>query len=234
MPRTRSNKNSSAARPATPRRRRGIGRPPAGTAHAVGRETLIAKACELLTRLPPSQVTRAEVARSTGVDPSLIRYYFRDRATLMLAAVERLTAEFVHNIEDDASLRGNGSPRDQLRARVLSLFRLTYAYPYFHQLIVDEIANMNVPAARKLLQNLSDSGLRSYANIMEAGAQDGSLRRVDNAFLFISIIGMTHFFTTGAAVVKTTIGKREYNDALAEQYGDFICDLLLNGLHAKP
>jgi TetR/AcrR family transcriptional regulator len=195
---------------------------------------LIAKACELLTRLPPSQVTRAEVARSTGVDPSLIRYYFRDRATLMLAAVERLTVQFVENVDEYATSRGDGNPRERLRARVLALFRLTYAYPYFHQLIVDEIANMHVPAARRLLQNLSDTGLKSYGDIIDDGVRDGTLRRVDNAFLFIAIIGMTHFFTTGANVVKTTIGKREYNDALAEQYGDFICDLLLNGLHAKP
>ncbi|HEX2790401.1 MAG TPA: hypothetical protein VHN17_08220 [Steroidobacteraceae bacterium] len=36
---------------------------------------------------------RPEAARHMNVDPSLIRHYFRDRSTLLLAAVARLSAE---------------------------------------------------------------------------------------------------------------------------------------------
>src|SRR5579863_9430081 len=77
-------------------KQRGIGRPAAGQ-QTVGREALITRTCEMLMMMPPNKITRAEVARHMNVDPSLIRYYFRDRSTLLLAAVARLSAEFDRN-----------------------------------------------------------------------------------------------------------------------------------------
>src|SRR5450432_3263821 len=58
-----------------------VGRPgqPASSAGSVGPEALIQLTCEMLTRIPPGDVTRAAVARHAGVDPALIRYYFKNR-----------------------------------------------------------------------------------------------------------------------------------------------------------
>jgi AcrR family transcriptional regulator len=215
------------------RKRRGIGRPRAGAAHAVGRETLIATACELLTRLPPSQVTRARVAEVVGVDPSLIRYYFRDRSTLLLAAFQRLTTDYLTMADDDSRVRHHATPEESLRARVVALLRLNFKYPYFHQLVIDEIATMDVAAAREQLQRLTDRGLAGYADILHEGVKDGSLRAVDNAMLFIAVIGMTQFFVSGQAIVKTAIGARAYDEKLMETYGNVICDVLLHGLQGR-
>ena len=226
-----ANPRPSKPTPGT-RKRRAIGRPRAGGAHAVGREALIATACELLTSLPPSQVTRARVAEAQNVDPSLIRYYFRDRSTLLLAAFQRLTTDYLTMADDDARIKHSATPEESLRARVVALLRLNYKYPYFHQLIVDEIANMDVPEAREQLQRLNDRGLAGYADILHEGVKDGSLRELDTGLLFISIIGMTHFFVSGSQIVKTVIGKRHYDEKLMETYGQFICDLLLHGVQA--
>jgi hypothetical protein len=59
--------------------------------------------CELLTQLPPNPITRAEVARNMSVDPSLIRYYFRDRSMLLLAAVARFMHGGARTIRRDGS-----------------------------------------------------------------------------------------------------------------------------------
>jgi TetR/AcrR family transcriptional regulator len=220
----------SDTRAGTSRRRRGIGRPAAGATHCVGREVLIEKACELLTKLPPSKVTRAAVARASGVDPSLIRYYFRDRATLLLSAVERLTRQFVTMVEDDTRAHDDVAAEDRLRSRVVSLLRLIHAYPHFHQLIVDEVAGMHSPEASELLGRLTDRGLASYRSIINSGVEAGSMRRVDVRLLFIAIIGMSHFFVSGSAIVRSAMGDNAYDEDLMERYGRFICDLLLRGL----
>lgn len=115
-------------RPAADKRRR-IGRPALGKA-TVGRDALIAKTCELLARMPPSRVTRAEVARAMKVDPSLIRYYFRDRSTLLLAAVERLSAEFIRTVERNTD-QSDATPAGQLCARASSQLLHELHYPFF-------------------------------------------------------------------------------------------------------
>ena len=224
---------SSAKTPPQPPKRRGIGRPRAGAPHAVGRDALIATACNLLTTLPPGQVTRARVAEALNVDPSLIRYYFRDRSTLLLAAFQRLTTDYLTMADDNSRLKHSATPEESLRARVTALLRLNYKYPYFHQLVVDEIANMDVDDAREQLQHLTDRGLTTYGDIFKEGVRDGSLRDVDNAMLFIAIIGMTHFFVSGSSIVKMAIGKRVYDEKLMETYGQFICNILLHGVQGR-
>jgi AcrR family transcriptional regulator len=215
-------------------KRRSIGRPRAGDSTAVGREALIAAACDLLTRLPPAKVTRARVARAVNVDPSLIRYYFRDRATLLLAAFDRLTDDFQRmSAEIPRTSGGQAAAHQRLRARIKASLRLNFRYPYFHQLLIEEVGNMPDPAAREHMKQLTERGLASYDSILKAGAEDGSLRSVDVAFLYIVSLGTSHFFTAGKMLVQQAIGKREYNDELLEQYADFVCDLLLFGLAGK-
>lgn len=218
-------------RPAAAAKRRRIGRPALGKS-TVGREALIAKTCELLARMPPSRVTRAEVARAMKVDPSLIRYYFRDRSTLLLAAVEQLAAEFMRTVERNTD-QSDATPAGQLCARASSQLLHELHYPFFRQLILDEIGHMRTPAARKVLQQLTERGLTAYSQILEAGAQQGQLRAVDPLFLFIAIIGMSQFFV-GSGPIQQLVQPRGLDSGdLAEQFRQFMCDLLINGLRPR-
>ncbi|MDE8344143.1 MAG: TetR/AcrR family transcriptional regulator, partial [Acidocella sp.] len=78
--------------------KRGIGRPASG-GNSVGREKLLKTACDLLKVTPPAKLTRFMVAQKAGVDPSLIRYYFRDRISMLAAAAERLEEQYLEKLE---------------------------------------------------------------------------------------------------------------------------------------
>lgn len=209
-------------------KRRRIGRP-AGEHEGVGREALLEKTCELLQGLPPDKVTRAEVARYTGVDPSLIRYYFNDRASLLVAAAEKLMSEFAANL-DIAVRESDNSPRSLLRARVGALFDLIVTHPHFHRLLVEEIAPSNASAAKQMMQEMTQRSVGGYEAILTAGAKDGSLRRVNAAQLLLAVIGMCEFFISGMPILKLATGGKLAEKEAARSYRDFVCDLLLNGL----
>jgi TetR/AcrR family transcriptional regulator len=209
---------------------RGIGRPRGGTA-MVGREPLIAKTCELLARLPLKQVTRAEVARSVGAHPSLIRYYFRNRSAMLLAAFEHLTSEYLR-LNDEESKGHDGSAEAKLRSRMAALCRMQVLFPFFHRLIADEIATMRTNGSRKALKHVIDRGLGSYRVILDQGVAEGSLRAMDPVFLFMVIISAAHCFVSDSYVLEQALGKKAGDKGLAQQYRTFVCDLLINGL--KP
>jgi AcrR family transcriptional regulator len=213
------------------RNRRAIGRPSAGEA-GVGRDALIDKTCELLRELPPNLVTRAEVARHTNVDPSLIRYYFHDRSSLLIAAAERLTAQFTGLIDEEIQKAADGA-ESKLRARIAGILKFEVAYPFFHRLVLEEVMTSKAPAARKLLSELTKRGLTSYGAILEAGAKDGDLRKVDTAFLFLAVIGMCEFFVSGMPMLKLAVGGKVDADDASKRYGEFVTDLLLHGLAAN-
>ena len=195
----------------------------------VGREALIDRTCELLTQLPPNRITRAEVARQMGVDPSLIRYYFRDRSMLLLAAVEKLTAEF-SRIRNQEMQHAQPDAEGKLRARVSALLKFEITYPFFHRLLIDEFVNLNSPAAAQFLRELTTSAVAGYGAILESGFEQGVFRRSDSAFLFLAVIGMCEFFVNGMPILRIALGKSFDQRAISARYREFICDLLLNGL----
>ena len=218
------------ARPA-PRKRRAIGRPSAET-EGVGREGLIEMTCELLRILPPAQVTRAEVARYANVDPSLIRYYFKDRSALLVAATERLTDRFAKILLDVAKNSGD-DPESKLRARVTALMDLIISYPFFHRLFVEELIATGSPEGEKLFRDIALKGVRGYEGIISEGTAKGVLRDVDAGYLFLAIIGMTEFFLGGLPVLKVARGAKLDQKQATEDYREFVIELLLNGLRAQ-
>ena len=68
-------------------KKRGQGRPVSGE-NDVGRERLLAATEKLLRTMPPARVTIARIAQEAGVDPALVRYYFGNRAALLVAVVD--------------------------------------------------------------------------------------------------------------------------------------------------
>jgi AcrR family transcriptional regulator len=216
----------------SPRGRRGIGRPAAGP-HTVGREALIEHTCQLLSQLPPNRITRAEVARRMGVDPSLIRYYFRDRSTLLLAAVERLTAEFCRIRDRELAQAGN-EPEGKLRARIAALLQFEIAYPFFHRLLIDEFVHMKSPAVVRYLHELTTRSLDAYSAMLDSGFDARVFRRSDSTFLFLAVIGMCEFFVKATSILRIAAGKNVDQRSLSVRYRDFVCDLLLNGLKLRP
>ena len=211
-------------------KRRRIGRP-AGEHESVGRDALLEKTCELLQELPPDKVTRAEVARYIGVDPSLIRYYFKDRASLLVAAAEKLMSEFARNL-DIAVRESDNSPRALLRARVGALFDLIVTHPHFHRLLVEEIVPSSASAAKQMMLEMTERSVAGYEAILTAGVKDGSLRKVSAVQLLLAVIGMCEFFITGLPILKIAMGGKVVEKEAARTYREFVCDLLLNGLAA--
>jgi TetR/AcrR family transcriptional regulator len=232
MPSPSSGKPRARKRPSktSPRVRRGIGRPAAGP-QAVGREALIARTCELLMQLPPNRITRAEVARQMGVDPSLIRYYFRDRSLLLLAAVEKLTTEFSRIRDRELRHCGTG-PEGKLRARVSALLKFEITYPFFHRLLIDEFLHLNSPAAARFMHEMTVGAISGYGAILDAGVKEGTFRRTDSAFVFLAVIGMCEFFVNGMPILRIAMGKNFDEKTVSARYREFICELLINGLKA--
>jgi TetR/AcrR family transcriptional regulator len=210
---------------------RGIGRPAAGQ-QTVGREALITRTCEMLMMMPPNKITRAEVARHMNVDPSLIRYYFRDRSTLLLAAVARLTAE-LSRLMDEELARSDLTPESRLRARVSALLKLNVTYPFFHRLMIDELVTLDTPAAVRFVEELTRDGVAGYTEVIDAGVKDGVFRRTSVPFLFLAVIGMCEFFVNGMPILRIVMGKDFDQRAISARYREFICELLLDGLKTR-
>ncbi|HEY4144161.1 TetR/AcrR family transcriptional regulator [Pinirhizobacter sp.] len=211
-------------------RRRSIGRP-AADAESIGREGLIETTCQLLRELPPNLITRAEVARRANVDPSLIRYYFNDRSSLLEAATERITAAFSRSLAKAAASRGV-TAEARVRARVNAIFDLIGEYPFFQRLFVEELSDSPSHAGDKLLRKMVLEAIGDLRSVVNEGVRAGELKTTNLPFLFASMLGLAEFAATGGTVLNmATQGKLDQATA-ARRYRTYVGDMLVGGLRA--
>jgi len=212
------------------RRRRPQGRPEGGK-DSVGKESLIRAARELLEVLPPAKVTRAAVARHAKVDPNLIRYYFQDRDSLLLAVIEHIVSEGRHPEIEEEQQRLPAA--EQLRKRVRGFLEFNATYPFFHRLMLDEVVHWKSARARQTFHGLNTGAIAGFAEILKAGVKDRSLRRVDPVLLHIAVIGMSEFFLSSRPLLEDALGKGSTPADFAQRYADMIVDLVSDGIRTR-
>src|SRR5262245_58722110 len=162
-----------------PRKR---GRPDDHGGRGVGADAIVLKVCELLRDVAPRDVTLLRVAQYAGVDRSLIRYYFTNRSSLMLAAARHLLGQMQNELSNARGVESD-DPETQLRERARGLLRFQIKHPYFHRLMVEEVVNSDEPDARAFFKTFTAGGIAGYRACADAAGSHAGLRAVDGAFL---------------------------------------------------
>jgi len=197
----------------------------------VGSDALVEMTRQLLTSTTPGEITRASLARHANVDPALIRYYFKNRDSLMRAAAEALTQKLSQR-GALASERPGLTPAERISSRAEALLAFKIENPFFHRLMIDEMALSDDKKSRALFRSITSAAVARYAGYIKAGCDDGSLRDLEPGFLYMAVIGLCDFFVIASPALAGLLGDKDPAE-LQRKYSEFICDLLLNGIRAR-
>lgn len=207
----------------TQRRKRKQGRP---AGKAVGRETVLRKATKLVQEMPPARVTLALVARTAGVDPALIRYYFGSRENLLLAVVDRLLA----GAPDEAA--SSTGPLGFFERSVRNAARFTRSTKHVHRLMVDELADARSAQIRQRQGEMNRRAVDSISHVFKQD-QGRQLRPINPLFLHLALVGLFDFYASAQPVVRNLVRPGTDLEQLGRQFEDFVVDLLLNGVRKR-
>lgn len=206
--------------------RRSPGRPNAADA-GDAKEAILQAAIRLLKDHVPSKVTNSMIAREARADPALIRYYFGDRPSLLMAVVGRLM-ESVREPDPKTPM----SAEQFLEWRVRGTLRLARTARSMQRLMVDELAESGSPQVRERVRELNGAGVARCAEILKKQIGE-EIVEVDPLFLHVAILGVCEFFTAAQAVVLPLTEPGTDPKVLADRYGEFVVDLFLNGLRKR-
>ena len=230
-PRSKPSPQIKTRRPPKRAQQRARGRPRDDGA-SVGADAIVLQACELLREVAPRDVTLLRVAQHAGVDRSLIRYYFKNRSSLLLAAARHLFAQLQNELAGLQNIPPE-DPEARIRESARALLRFQIKHPYFHRLMVDEVVNSDHPDALAFFKSFTGAGVRNHRAIADAIAQHAGMRDVDGAFIYMALIGMCEFFVTGAPILKVAFGRDYDVEAVHRQYETFLVDYVVDGLHRR-
>ena len=101
--------------------------------------------------------------------------------------------------------------------------------PAFFKLLVGPVYTATGSAAQTRLEALNKRAYERHLSAIIAGRKSGEFRNdFDPRFLYIAIIGMAEFFTTGRPVVEFVCG--ESADKVRARYEKFVFDLIMRGI----
>lgn len=220
----RSKEKPPAAEGTPTKRARGRPKSVPGEDNAsVGPEALIELTCKLLDEMPPGEVTRATIARAGNVHPALIRYYFRNRATLLRTAAEELTGQ-LQRLNSSGTADSPTSALTWVTRRVSNLFRFKNRHPYYHRLMMEEMGASEDPETRTFFQTRNRAIEVLYRETIDTGVAAGEVRKVDPIFLYIAIIGMCDMFVTGGNLLSA-LGIDRDDAETQRAYEDFMVEM---------
>ena len=217
---------TAAAKTAPTKTRRSRGRPRAKQG-AVGREAIVASARKLLDKLAPHKATISSIARSAGVDPALVRYYFSSREELLLAVIEDILSswKFTHPPL-------NAGPAAKLAGFLRDMLDFALKVRPMQRLMIDECANSKSPEVRRRVRELNAGAVSRHALTLHP-EKESAVNSTDALFMHIALIGMCEFVAAAQAMITPLVPAGISADELAEQYKDFIVRLVLDGLRSR-
>ncbi|MGH8259455.1 MAG: TetR/AcrR family transcriptional regulator [Steroidobacteraceae bacterium] len=190
------------------------------------------KACELLQAVAPRELSLLKLARYAGVDRSLIRYYFTDRSSLLLAAARHLFAVLSSRLAAVEAGHAN-DPESRIRELAVSLFRFQIEHPYFHRLMIDEVVNSPKGEARAFFRSFTEQAVTNYRAMAAATTRRGVARAYDGVFVYLAIIGMCEFFVTGSPILQVAFGEDFDPAEINGRYERFLRDYVVDGIRRR-
>lgn len=213
---------ATLAKPAS--KKRGQGRPVSGK-NDVGRERLLAATEKLLRTLPPARVTISRIAQEAKADPALVRYYFGNRAALLVEVVDRVTAHPRRTAEP------NDQPVATLAEHIGRTVQLVRRAPFLHRLINDELNDVGTEESRARVRDMNLDLVDFYKRLLD---EDGGneLGDVDPLMLYVVVLGACDFFSSGP-LIRDLVPEGTDMEELTARFQKFLVKLVLDGLRKR-
>jgi TetR/AcrR family transcriptional regulator len=206
-------------------KKRGQGRPVSGK-NDVGRERLLAAAEKLLREMPPARVTISRIAREANADPALIRYYFGNRAALLVAVVDRVTAHPNRNTQPKSG------PAVAIADHIAQTVDLVRRAPFLHRLINDELEQAGTEESRERVRAMNLDLVEFYRKLLSA--DDGTeFVETNPLFLYLVVLGTSDFFSSASPMIRELLPPGTDVDAMTKEFKSFLATLVLDGLRKR-
>jgi AcrR family transcriptional regulator len=191
-------------------------------------EQLLDATASLLSEGSDLDVSFSDIAKRSGLNSALIKYYFGNKEGLFLRLLERDA-----KVEMDAlnQLMAMDLPATQkLRIHIPGILNAFYKSPYLNRLIHHMIEYVDSPSNKRVVELYVKPMMEAYRTIIAQGVEEGSFRPVDPAMFYYSLVGACDYLFSGANIIHLIFDEPKLNEQLKQRYSTYIADLMLMGL----
>jgi AcrR family transcriptional regulator len=193
---------------------------------ASSREVLLASACALMTERSTIEISLSDIAKHSGLNSALVKYYFGTKQGMMLALVEDVLSKGLDRLEDLVAM--DMSATEKLKLHVKAIITIYFRFPFInrliHYLFADPVAGLEV--AEKISKPLAET----QRHLLEQGIATGEFKPVDPMMFYFIILGACDHLFFGQHIMRVAFHIETIDDAMRRRYTKTLLDMVLSGI----
>ncbi len=185
-----------------------------GRKSSPSRELLIDATAALLAERATLDVSLNEIAKRSGLNSALIKYYFGNKEGLLLALLERHADQQMGALEHLVAM--DISADQKLKIHISGIINVHYGSPYLNRLIHYVVEMGQEESSERVLEIFVKPMIAAYRAIISQGVKEGAFRCVDPELLYYSLVGSCEHIFRGRRGDMTNELKRRYAEHVRE------------------
>jgi AcrR family transcriptional regulator len=196
--------------------------------HSPSATALLDAAAAILSRRSVIEISLSDVAKESGLNSALVKYYFGGKEGMLLALHSRDAYRAVEEMEHLVQM--NASPEAKMRIHISGMINTYYRSPYLNRLMHYLIGNGETEAGDKIARFFVAPILNAQRTILEQGMAIGQFRPVDPELFYFSLTGACdHIFFARHSLLHLH-GEAQVTDELRQRYIKHVTEFYMTTL----
>lgn len=196
------------------------------------RDQLLEAAAALMIERSSVEVSLNEIAAKSGLNSALVKYYFGNKAGLMMALLRRALGPSIAQL--DELLAMDLAPMDKLRIHISGVVNTYFRHPYVNRLVHRILAEDGDTYGEMIAAEITTPIVRCQQKILQGGYESGDFRKVDPMLFYYHVIGACDHLFYGRYSMRHSFGVEGISNDLKRDYIVHLCTTILDGVAARP
>jgi AcrR family transcriptional regulator len=190
------------------------------------RAVLLSALSALMTERGTVDISLSDIARHSGLNSAMVKYYFGTKQGMMVALLEDVLGR---GLEQLAGLyKMQLSPVEKLKLHINAIIRIYFNYPYINRLIhvlfEDPVSGEIV--AEKINKPLAEA----QRKLLEEGIAAGVFRPIDPMMFYFIVLGACDHLFFGHHMLRVAFDVPTIDDDLRKRYTNALLEMILVGI----
>ncbi len=190
------------------------------------REVLLNAAGALMAERSTVDISLSDIAKHSGLNSALVKYYFGTKQGMMLALVEDVLGKSLERL--DELLEMEMSATEKLKLHVQAIITIYFRYPFINRLI--HYLFEDTEAAKEVAEKISKPLAETQRQLLEQGFATGEFKPVDPMMFYFIILGACDHLFFGQHILREAFGINTIDDAMRRRYTKTLLDMILGGI----
>lgn len=190
------------------------------------RTVLLNSASALMAERGTIEISLSDIAKHSGLNAALVKYYFGTKQRMMLALLEDVLGRGLEQLEGLMAM--DLDPVEKIKLHIRGIINTYFRYPFInrliHYLFEDEESGPEV--AEKISKPLAET----QRKMIEEGIAKGLIKPVDPMFFYFIVLGACDHLFFGRHMLRVAFNIESIDEGLRRNYTNTLLDIILHGM----